>query len=363
MKNESGNPSYPPLFIVRRLEKLRRFFIHLNRRFTHPNVVIWEMIHNFWLVAAIKVAAELGIADLLKEQSKSIKELAEETQTHEESLYRIMRMLASQSIFREVKNRMFITTPLAKSLEDDQIRYLVLSHTTPQQFIMFGDLMSCVKTGEKISDKFAGANLFEHIGRDELRNERFNKAMANASKMQVSTILSVFSFKPFNKIIDIGGGHGFFLSAILQQNANISGVVFDLPQAIPKNRTLIDAYSLGDRLEIVEGDFFKSVPEGGDLYVLKNVLHDWDDESATKILTNVHNTMPETSRLLIIEAIIEEGNTPSFGKMTDILMMTAVGGKERTRIQFESLLSRSGFRILKIYPTIGPHSIIETEKT
>ena len=362
MKRESEYPTYPPLFIVKITEKLRRFFLRLNRRFTHPNVVIWETIHNFWVAAAINVAAELGIADILKEQSRSIDELAEQTQTHAESLYRMMRMLASQGIFREVKERRFITTSLARPLEDDQIRYLILSHLTSRHFFMFADLMTAVKTGKRVSDKFAGDDLFKHLGRDEQRNEWFNKAMSNVSKMQVPAILSVFSFKPFGRIIDVGGGHGLFLAAILQKNARCKGVVFDLPQAILKTRTLIDAYSLGDRLEMVGGDFFESVPGGGDLYMMKSVLHDWDDESSIKILNNVREAMSPSSRLLIIEAVIEEGNTPSFGKMTDILMMVALGGKERTRAQFESLLSQTGFKIRKIHSTITPHSIIEAEK-
>ena len=362
MKRESEYPTYPPLFIVKITEKLRRFFLRLNRRFTHPNVVIWETIHNFWVAAAINVAAELGIADILKEQSRSIDELADQTQTHAESLYRMMRMLASQGIFREIKERRFITTSLARPLEDDQIRYLLLSHLTSRHFFMFADLMTTVKTGKRVSDKFAGDDLFKHLGRDEQRNEWFNKAMSNASKMQVPAILSVFSFKPFGKIIDVGGGHGLFLAAILQHNALCKGVVFDLPQAIFKPKTLRDAYSLGDRLEMVGGDFFERVPGGGDLYIMKSILHDWDDEFSIKILNNVHEAMPPSSRLLIIEAVIEEGNTPSFGKMTDILMMVAGGGKERTRTQFESLLNQTGFKIRKIHTTITPHSIIESEK-
>jgi hypothetical protein len=362
MDNSFEFPTYPPLFFVRFTERLRRFFLRLNRRFTHPNVILWEMIHQFWLAAGICVVAELGIADLLKKDSRTIEELASLTGTHEESLYRVLRMLASQGIFREVKGRRFISTPLATPLEEDQIRYLLLSHLTARHFQMFGDLMTTVRTGKSLAEQFEGNNLFEHLGMDEQRTDRFTRAMTGASKMQVATILSVYSFKRFSKIVDIGGGQGMLMAAILHRNEQCKGILFDIPKALIRAGEMIEAYSLGERLEVVAGDFFKRVPGGGDLYIMKNVLHDWDDEAARKILFNVHAAMAQTSRLLIIESVIDAGNKPSFGKMTDILMMVAAGGKERTREQYEQILHQTGFRIRKIHRTISPHSIIEAVK-
>lgn len=362
MKKDEDFPAYPPLFFVRITEKLRNFFLRLNRKFTHPNVVAWEMIHNFWLASAIGVAAELGIADLLKNGPKSIHELALMTGTHEESLYRIMRVLASQQIFREIKDKHFRLTPLARSLLEDQVKYLIAVHLTKKQFHLFGELLTCVKTGKNASEPLAGSLLFEHIGKDERRNEWYNKAMTNATMMQASAILSAYSFKRFRKVIDIGGGQGLLLAAILRQSENSRGVVFDLPQSTSQTRSILEKYSVEDRTEIIEGNFFEKIPEGGDLYILKSVLHSWDDESSRKILSNVYEAMTLESRLLIIESVLDEGNEPSFGKMTDILMMVAMGGKERTKSEYEALLHRTGFRIRKIHPTISPHSLIEAVK-
>ncbi len=362
MKREKEFPIYPPLFFVRATAKLRHLFLRMHRRFTHPNVVMWEMVHNFWLAAGIGVAAELGIADLLKKEPRPISGLAEITGTHEASLYRVMRMLAAQGIFRETGERKFASTPLAKPLEEEQIRYLILLHLTPRHFQMFGDLLTTVKTGKNGSRNLTGSQLFDHIASDKQRNERFNLAMTNASRMQVSTLISAFHFKKYRTMIDVGGGEGLFLATLLGQTRENRGIVFDLPHALVRSGEVIAGHSLEGRMEAVGGDFFKEVPGGGDLYIMKNVLHDWDDESSVKILQNVHAAMEGHSRLLIIESVIDQGNKPSFGKMTDILMMVSAGGKERTKPEFDALLKKAGFTIRKIYPTISPQSLLEAEK-
>lgn len=362
MKNDPDLPSYPPLLFVKITEKIRRFFLRMNRRFTHPNVVMWEMTHNMWLASGISVAAELGLADLLKDGPMSVEDLATRTATHPGSLYRIMRMLASNGIFREVEGERFETTSLAVPLQDDQIRYLILLHLNRGHFEIFGNLMKSVRTGETVSGETSGKALFEHIGSEDKRNEWFNKAMSSASRMQLPALLSVFPYKKFKNIIDIGGGEGLFLASILTRATTSQGVVFDLPWVLSKTGDLIAKYSLNDRMEAIGGDFFEKVPTGGDLYMMKSVLHDWDDDSSAKILRKVHKAMDRESCLLVIEAVLDEGNLPSFGKMTDILMMAAAGGRERTRRQWETLLLSSGFKILKIHQTISPHCLIEAKK-
>ncbi len=362
MRTDPELPSYPPLWFVRISQKIRHFFLKMNRRFTHPNVVMWELAQNMWLAAGISVAAELGIADLVKEGPLSIEDLADQTGTHEESLYRVMRMLASQGIFRELRGQRFESNSLAMPLQEDQIRYLMLVHLNCNQFQIFGNLMKSVRTGKPVSEDLSAKALFDQIENNELKKEWFNKAMTSASKMQVPALLSAFPFRKYGKIIDIGGGEGFFLANILHRQVKSRGVLFDLPGALSGVKANIEIYSLEGRMELVGGDFFENVPAGGDLYILKSILHDWDDESSMKILGQLHKVMGPKSRLLVIESVLDEGNHPSFGKMTDILMLAAAGGKERTLKQWESLLSASGFRIRKIRSTISPHSIIEVVK-
>lgn len=357
-------PSYPPLYFVRITQKMRHFFLKMNRRFTHPNVVLWEMAQNMWLAAGISVAAELGIADLLKQGPKKVAELASLTKTHSDSLYRVLRMLASHGIFKEGKGKgkEFEITALAVPLQEDQIRYLMLVHLNRNQFQLFGGLMESVRSGLTVKEELSGKALFDHIGNDARKNEWFNKAMSSASKMQVPALLSAFPFKKYDKIIDLGGGEAYFLSNILRKAKNSRGVVFDLPAVLEGLGAKLEDPSMGGRLEMFQGDFFEDVPSGGDLYILKSILHDWDENKAIQILKNIHRVMGQNARLLIIETVLDEGNHPSFGKMTDILMMVAAGGKERTLKQWEHLLSASGFKIRKIRDTITPHSIIEVTK-
>ena len=359
VRNPNDIPHYPPLFLVRISEKVRQVFLKMNRRFTHPNVVMWEMVHNMWLAAGISVVAELGIADMLRKGARPVRELAALSDTHEDSLYRVMRMLASQGIFRERKDRSFERTPLSVPLQDDQIRYLILLHLNRNQFELFGQLMLSVRTGDTVKGKHSGKALFDHIGNDEKKNEWFNRAMTNASRMQLAAILPAFPFRKYRTIIDIGGGEGYFLASILGRAPQSRGILFDLPHALENFPDLMASRRLTGRLEARGGDFFEEVPGGGDLYILKSVLHDWDDDFSVQILRNVHKAMHPRARVLLIEAVLDEGNKAAFGKMTDILMMAAAGGRERTRSQWENLLELSGFRIRKIHATISHFSIIE----
>jgi hypothetical protein len=363
MEENKKYPVYPPLFFVRATERFRQFCMRQNRRFTHPNVVLWEMVHQMWVAAGISVAVQLGIADLLKHGPMDITALARETGTHEDSLYRLMRMLCTRGLFKEQRQRTFVSTRLSVPLQDDQIRYMLLSHLRPGQFQIFGDLMHSIKTGKNVRGIDTGSLLFEQIEKDEERNERFTRAMTSSSKMLAGALLSSFQFSKYKRIIDVGGGQGFLMAAILSQHPGIRGTVFDLPGPISKAARIIEEFSLGDRMDAVTGDFFKKVPEGGDLYLMKSILHDWNDEDALRILARVREAMPETSKLLVIEPVIGENNKPEFGKMTDILMLAAVGGKERTWSEWEELLTSAGFRIRKIHGTVSPQSLIEAVKS
>jgi hypothetical protein len=340
---------------------MRWFFIKMFRRFTHPNVALIEMVENLWLSGAISVASELGIADLLKEGNKSIGELAKLTGTLEDPLYRVMRALASNDIFKELKDKCFTLTPLAVAMQDNQMRYFINQHLSKMHFQMFGEMLQTVKTGKSYSELFTKAGLFDHIGESSELNEMFNKAMASTSMMQAAAVLPVFSFNRYKKIIDIGGGQGYFLSTILARYEDLKGVVYDLPHVVGYTQEFFKNHDLADRALAIGGSFFESIPPDGDLYILKNILHDWNDEDCIRILQNLRRDMPVKGRILIIEAVLEVDNNPSFGKMTDLLMMVGMNGRERTRAEYEDLLRNSGFMLKKIYPTISPLSLILAE--
>lgn len=354
-------PKYPPVFFVRITERMRRFFIRMYRKFTHPNVAMLEMVQNLWLSGAIGAAAELGIADILKKGPKTIGELAKLTGTLEYPLYRVMRALASNDIFKESKNRCFSLTPLAVAMQEEQMKYFIIQHLNKMHFQMFGEMMHSLKTGRNSSELFIKDGLFDHIGKSPELNEMFNKAMTNTSVMQVAAILPVFPFNKYKNIIDVGGGQGFFLSAILSKFRSLEGIVFDLPHVVSNARQFFEKYGVADRAGAVGGSFFETIPAGGDLYMLKNILHDWNDDECLKILQNIRLVLPPEGRLLVMEAVIEEDNNPSFGKMIDLLMMVGVNGRERTKSEFEALLQKAGFVIRKIYRTVSPFVIITAE--
>jgi predicted transcriptional regulator len=325
-------------------------------------MAVIEMVQHLWLAAALGVAAELGIADLLRNGSMSISELAEMTNTHEDSLYRLMRMLASHDIFREEKNRVFTLTSLAQALQEDHVKYYVTSHLSKLHFQMFSELKYSVSTGKNACELFINKPLFEHFGSDETHSRLFNKAMTNITKMQLEILIPAFSFKRFRNIVDVGGGQGLLITAICSRHPVCRGILFDLPHLTSQAKKTFEQNKLApDRVEVISGSFFDKIPEGGDLYILKNILCDWDDESCRKILGNIGSVMTKTSRLLIIDSVIDEGNKPSFGKMNDILMMVSVGGKERTIAEFNNLLQHTGFRIKKLHNVVSSMKLIEGE--
>lgn len=356
MQPEPELPVYPPVFFVKFADSVRRSLAKISKRFTHPNVTMLEYIQNLWLLGAISVSNELGIADILKDGPRTIKELASLTGTLEDPLYRIMRMLASEGIFWESGNMKFSNTKVSESMQEKELKFFIQHTLGSMQFRIFGELMHSVKTGKRTSELFIEKGVFEHIGESPQINELYNRAMTNTSKMQVAAILSSFRFNKFSHIVDVGGGLGFFLTAILSKYRTVKGTLFDLPQVVGDNEKLPDY--LNGRLTIEKGSFFDTIPAGGDLYTLKNILHGWSDGDCIRILKNIKKVMQENGKLMIIEVVVEDMNKPSWGKASDIFMMAGPGGKERTREEFQSILEQSGFRIDEVRRTVSPLSLI-----
>jgi hypothetical protein len=351
-------PEYPPLLIVKFFNSLRRRMVRISRRFTHPGVVMLEHMQNLWLLGSLSVANELGIADILKEGSLTISELASITGTSEDHLYRVMRLLASEGIFRELKGRRFTNTRYSEPMLEKELKYFIQHTLNPLQFRIFGEMMHSVRTGKRTTELFFEDEVFEHMGGSEELGDLYNRAMTNTSRMQVAAILSSFDFSSFKKIVDVGGGHGLFISAILRRYPAAEGVLFDLPRVVGNHERLTGTAGLGDRLSIVAGSFFESAPPGGDLYLLKNILHGWDDMECIEILVNIKKVMARGGKIMIIESVVGDLNEPSWGKMTDIFMMAGLGGRERTRQEFRSLVEGAGLKPEGIKETVSPLSII-----
>jgi O-methyltransferase domain len=367
---------------------------------------IFDMLTRAQLTSrAIYIVAKLGLADYLKDGPKSVEDLAEETKTHPDSLYRLLRMLSSIGIFAETKNegdeqqqvdqniRRFELTPMASLIQSEaknSIRNFALMFGLESFKNAIDDLLYSIQTGENSFKHANGLDMYEYLDRNQKEGQIFNSAMASLTSSVTPLISSMYDFSQFNTIIDIGGGQGMLLSSILKDNAKLYGVLFDLPYAIQSAKKLYARQSansnenvnldISSRCKLLEGDFFKSIPTtAADGYIIKNVILNWDDRSAAIILKNCLQAMIDktssivsenqdnrkntTPKLLIIDTIMPEGNEPFIGKFTDILMLALTHkGRIRTEEEFRKLLSSSGFDITGIIRSLdpsNPFSIIE----
>lgn len=261
-----------------------------------------------------------------------------------------------------MQERKFELTPVAELLRSDSpnsLRDYAIMMGEDWIWQAYGELMHSVKTGETAHDKVQGMSSFEFYAKNREAGMIFNKAMTNLSLLTAPAIVAGYDFSGLGRLVDIAGGHGLLLSAILNANPHLQGVLFDLPFVIENAGELLESAGVAARTEKISGDFFESVPAGADAYLMKHIIHDWNDEQSVKILQNIHRAMNDEGKLLIVEMIVPEGNEPSPAKELDLTMLTIEGGKERTAAEYTKLLEASGFRLTKIIPTKSPMSVIE----
>jgi hypothetical protein len=333
---------------------------HTNEQ--SPEHRLRQMLPNLWLIQMIYVAAKLGIADLLCDGPLSVEVLATTTDVHAPSLYRVLRALASQGIFAEVESRRFELTPMAQLLRSDvpgSMRNVALWRGEPWRWHPISELMHSVKTGETAFNHVMGVGLFDYLGQNAEAYTVFNQEMTTMTIEQGIAVTDSYDFSQSGLIVDIGGGHGSLMEAILTTYPSTQGLIFDLPEVVEEARARLVAAGVMERCELVAGSFFESLPEGGDIYILKDIVHDWDDEHVSLILHNCHQVITNNSKLLIIERVIPPGNEAHFGKMVDIEMLTLTGGRERTEDEYQTLLRSFGFELKFIRPTSTAHDIME----
>jgi hypothetical protein len=329
-----------------------------------PQIAMLRAITGYWLSKAIYVAAELNIADRLARGPKSAAMLADETQTDAPSLYRVLRALASAGIFGESADGRFEHTPLSETLRTGpgSLRSLALHMLETPTWIAWDDLLESVRTGETAFPRVNALEVFPYYAEHPESAKPFNRAMLESSEVVSAAVTAAYDFSKFRRIVDVGGGHGGLLKAVLGVAPDAHGVIFDQPHVIEGARAGIESWPCADRCSLASGDFFEIVPQG-DAYLLKFILHDWDVDRALTILKNVRRSMKERGKLLVVESVVPEGNEPHFSKGMDIHMLIMTGGRERTARQYSDLLAMSGFEITRILPTESPVSIIEAVKS
>jgi hypothetical protein len=365
MKKEIKIPRFPPARVVKFTDSIKNFLMRTARKMGPKSMAIFELSQGIWIARAIGVAVELELADKLSDGPKTAAELAGLTETNPENLYRLLRALASYGIFREKSNKTFFMTPLANGMKSGKgsMKNMIIHQHNTVNWQMVGEMNYCIKTGKDVAVKILGMDIFEHLKRNPDKNRLYNLAMTETSEIASATVLSAYNFSRQKRLVDIGGGHGYLLSIILYRYPKLEGILFDLPHVVEGAKETIEKLGVENRVSIVPGDFFKAVPEGADTYILKCIIHAFDDEKCIALLKNIHLAMTDAGKLLMVEVVIPEDNSPSFGKIFDLQMLIgAPGGKERTRKEFEDILSRAGFKLKRVVPTVSHFSIIEAVK-
>jgi SAM-dependent methyltransferase len=319
-----------------------------------------QMSEGFGVSRAVQLAAELGVADLLGDAPRSTDDLAAATSTHPGALYRLLRALAGVGLFTEVEPGRFGLTPAGAQLRGDHPESL-------RSWVMFQGLfngvyaeaMHSLRTGEPTVPLVFGEPLFDHLHHHPEHGEIFNAAMAEHSRLTGKALAAAYDFTGVRQIVDVGGGDGSFLSAVLRANPEATGVVFDQPYLGDAAGKRIGAAGLGERCRYVGGDFLREIPSGGDVYLLKGVLHNWPDDQALVMLRNCRRAMGADGRLLLVEWVVPAGDVPHPSKFLDLAMLFVYGGRERTEQEYVALLTEAGLRISRILGSASTLNVLE----
>ena len=323
---------------------------------------LFQMTMGGLVTQLLHVAAALNLADELADGAKPVEALARATGVDAAALHRVLRALASLGVFTEVEYGWFGLTPLADRLRSDvpgSFRIMPI-YLGEELYRAFGNLLDVVRTGEPVFANLYGMDYFAYLGQNAAAGQTFNAAMtALGAVAETGAVVAAYDFTWARTVIDVGGGHGDLLAAILEANPGLRGVLFDLPAVIDAEQSAAMLSPLADRAESKAGDFFSAVPSGGDVYVLKRIIHDWDDERCITLLRNCRQAMAPDSRLLIVEDALPDGDAPSPGKLVDVVLMCILPGRERTTDEYRTLLDAAGFTLARVIPTASPMAILE----
>jgi hypothetical protein len=323
-----------------------------------------QMSLGFMVTAACRAALELNIAEQLAAGPKPVVELAHAGNVDEDALYRTLRALATVGIFTETAPRTFANTPASDVFKADhpsRVRDALVFMTNRMHFRAYGEFMHSVKTGKPAVEKAFGMPVFDYFPTDPESNREFNDAMTSMSAMVVPAVLETYDFSGLGTLCDIAGGHGFVLTSILEKHRDLKGILFDLEHVLVGGRERIQKMGIASRCEAVSGDFFKSVP-AADSYVMKHIIHDWEESKALTILRNIHKAMRGNGKVILIESVISGMNQPDLGKWIDLEMLAMPGGKERTEEEYRDLLAKAGFKLTRVVPNKSPLAVIEAVK-
>jgi hypothetical protein len=326
-----------------------------------PGTRLQHLITGYWVSAAIGVAAELSLADLLADGPHASTDLATATGTHPAALYRLLRTLASVGLFAEGAPGCFALTEMGALLRKDHPESLygfTRYACGDREWRLFGDLRHSVETGQSAQHHVFGISGHAYWAQHPEERAIFDAAMRSIAAQVMGAVVSAYDFSQFRTVVDVGGGHGALLTAILSVTPGLRGILLDLPGVAEGAKPHLAAAGVLDRCEVVGGDMFTEVPGGGDAYVFSRVIHDWDDARAAAALASCRRAMGPAGTLLLVEEVIPPGDTPAYGKLSDLNMLVGPGGQERTEAEYRVLYTAAGFELTQVIPTQSRISII-----
>ncbi|MFO0866128.1 MAG: methyltransferase [Gemmataceae bacterium] len=325
-----------------------------------PRIRMLQMCTGYWISQAIYVAAKLKIADHIKAGIRTPADLAAKSGAQVRPLYRLLRALASVEVFAEEADGGFALTPLAEQLTDElgSMRAPAIM-MGDEHYASWGQLEHSVRTGEPAFDRIYGKPIFQYLGEQPEQAKIFDAAMTGIHGPETPAMVDAYDFSGIQTLVDVGGGNGSLLSAVLRKYPGMKGILFDLPQVVERAKDVLRGQGVADRVRCEPGNFYEGTASGGDAYMMRHILHDWTDEQCGTILGHIRKAIPNSGRLIVIECVIQPGNMPSWGKFLDLNMLVLPGGQERTEAEFRTLLEKAGFRLEKVVPTRTEVSVIE----
>jgi hypothetical protein len=328
-----------------------------------PQLDLQQLIQGFQVTKCIYVAAKLGIADLLKDGPQSLEDLAQATGTHAPSLYRVLRLLTAANLLTEGEAHSFALTPLGAYLQTGvpgSMRNTALNYGGEPTWQVWGALLHSVETGEPTYQHVFGFTNWEYRAQHPSAAALFDQMMTEWTASVAPTVAAAYDFSTTPTLVDVGGGQGQMLASILQAHPSLHGVLFDLPHVVKGAPSLLEAAGVADRCEVLGGDAFTAVPVDYETYLLSRVIHDWDDERAIAILTRCQQAMQPQGKVLLVERVILASSTPQLLVLeSDVNMLVATGGKERTDAEYRTLLKAAGFEVIRLVPVLRPFYLIE----
>jgi len=332
----------------------------------NPGTLLFQMVIGKWISQALATIVGFGVPDQLSDGARRCSDLARQAGVSEEGLYRLLRALASVGVCAETADRRFKLTPMGRFLRSDHPESLAgiarfIGHDSTWR--PWGELDYSVRTGMPAFDHVFGTSIFEYFSKNPEAAAVFDRAMTSISMTEARAAAAAYDFKGVETLMDVAGGHGQLLATVLGSHKKMRGVLFELPHVAAGAAATFARAGITARVRIESGDFFRELPSGADTIIMKHIIHDWDDDSAMRILQTCHRALGVRGKMLIVDPVVPPGNTPHYGKLLDLEMLVLTPrGRERTKNEFARLLQRAGFRLSRIIATKSPLSIVEAVK-